>query len=149
MKKPIIYLLASLLFFLFVSFLLFRYSEKPSFYVAGTVGGDSASMRQELSSYSYVFFSVHKEGDKTPFATAKMNLNHDFTRGSYPFLLDDRSLFRLPMYAGEHFPESFTLRVRFSKSSAIAIPKNPGDSEGLRKVLGPIQKGEGGLIVSF
>lgn len=144
-KKSFLYLVGSFLFFLFTGFLLFRYSEKPSFYVSGVL--EAKSQANELSSYPYLFFSIHKEEETVPFATAKLRLNHDFTRSGYHFTLNDTNLFRLPMSESEPFPDRFILRVRLSKLPQISIEKD--NSEEPRKVLGPIAKGETNLKIEL
>ncbi len=147
MKKSVMYLVGSLVFFLFTGFLLFRYSEKPSFYVSGVL--EAKSQANELSSYPYLFFSIHKEQESTPFATAKLKLHHDFTRGGYHFTLNDSNLFRLPMTAGEPFPDRFILRVRMSRLPQISIGKDKEDNEEPRQVLGPFSQGETNLKIEL
>ena len=143
MSKKKIYFFSFFILSSAVFFLLVKNIKKPNFYVAGHIEASSLAA-SDLSSFSYVFFSVHDEVNSSPmpYGASRQSIQHDFSRGNYHFVLNPSNFFVMPS-SSKDFPEKFTLKVKFSHSETV------GEASSVSKEIKEISKGDTGVVVSF
>lgn len=120
MNKNKIYLLFFFLVLFVGGLLLFKNIQKPKFYVAGTIEATTENA-VELSSFRYVFFAIHPVGPSMgmPFAMARIPISHDFSKGPYHFVLDNKNLFSPNKKI--KLPQEFKLKLILSESDKISF----------------------------
>lgn len=102
---------------LLASFFLVKNIKKPEYYIAGSIEA-SSQIAKDLSSYSYLFFSLYDDPKvKMPYGASKQFIHHDFSKGAFYFILDKNNFFI--MKQKQKFPKKFRLKLRFSKRDKI------------------------------
>ena len=143
MSKKKIYFFSFLILSLAAFFLLVKNIKKPNFYVAGHIEASSLAA-SELSSFSYVFFSVYDEANSSsmPYGASRQSIQHDFSRGDFHFVLNPSNFFVMPS-SNKDFPKNFTLKVKFSHSETV------GEASSFFKEIKGLFKGKTGVVVRF
>ena len=117
--KKIFYLLIFLFIVTSSLFVLMKNIKRPDYYAAGYISVHP-DISKLASSYHNVFFALYTSANnKMPYGASRQTIHHDFTRGSYHFILNKENFFI--MRKGEDFPKTFNLKVTLSKSDKVSL----------------------------